>query len=159
MKNLVLCFVIGLLFTSCFSESARMKAERQAEANAKTAMTATPIPTISYFQERRTIAKWAERWDKPSVPCYVYILSYGTIVGYYISDGKPSSTQSYLFPEVAYYSSGAVLPTQDIDGTYGSNNPGIRFFTADGAAVEVGGNIGYIYSDVPLPINVPKFSK
>jgi hypothetical protein len=159
MKKVLFLLVFVFLFVSCHDESVRQKAQRLARENETTAITATPIPKINYFQERRTIAKWAERWDTPSVPCYVYIISYGTIIGYYVSDGKPSSTQSYLFPEVAYYSNGAVLPTQDLDGTYGTNNPGIRFFTADGAAVEVGGNIGYIYSDVPLPINAPKFSK
>jgi hypothetical protein len=124
-----------------------------------------PVPLINYFQERRTISKWAQRWDQPNLPCYVYLISYGAIIGYYVTDGKPSSTQSYLTPEYIeeYYSQGSSaivnksLP--DIDGTYGSNNPGIRFFTAEGTAVEwAGDGASYIYSDAPLPLNARKLN-
>jgi hypothetical protein len=123
-----------------------------------------PVPLVSYFQERRTISKWAQQWDQPNLPCYVYLISYGTIIGYYVTDGKPSSTQSYLTPEYneEYYTNGAVINKQlpDIDGTYGSNNSGIRFFTAEGTAVEWAGNgASYIYSDAPLPLNVPKLNQ
>jgi hypothetical protein len=123
-----------------------------------------PVPNISYFQERRTIAKWVQRWDQLNLPCYVYLISYGTVIGYYVTDGKPSGTQSYLTPEYreSYYSNGATITEQlpDVDGTYGNNNPGIRFFTAEGTAVEWAGNgASYIYSDAPLPLKVPKLNQ
>lgn len=50
----------------------------------------------------------------------------------------------------------------DFDGTYGTNNPGIRFFTAEGAAVEwAGDGATYLYSDVPINFGyeVPRLSK
>ena len=50
--------------------------------------------------------------------------------------------------------------TMDLDGTYGANNPGIRFFTASGIAVEwAGAGATYLYSDAPLPLNVPKLGE
>jgi len=139
--------------------------ERQAQnRNIGTALSSIPIPQMSYFQERRTIAKWAKRWDTPNLPCYVYLVSYGRIIGYYVADGKPSSTRSYILPEVRhnYHGSGGCClePTADLDGTYGQNNPGIRFFTADGTAVEWGGSgASYLYSDAPLLINVPRLNQ
>ena len=47
--------------------------------------------------------------------------------------------------------------TQDLDGTYGSNNVGIRFFTASGVAVEwAGSGASYLFSNAKLPLNVPE---
>ena len=139
----------------------RSTKQAQVDIQAKSGMD-VPIPEVRYFQERRTIAKWTERWDAPNIPTYVYLISYGNIIGYYIADGKPASTQSYLLPEERVYSSSygnLALQSQDLDGTYGNNNPGIRFFTAEGTAVEWGGSgASYIYSDTPLPLNVPKLN-
>lgn len=137
---------------------------RAQQAVSSTALEAIPIPSVSYFQERRTISKWTTRWDKPNLPCYVYLVSYGKIIGYYVTDGKPSSTRSYLLPEVKHitHSNGGCChwPSPDLDGTYGENNPGIRFFTAEGTAVEwAGDGASYIYSDAPLPLNVPKLNR
>ena len=104
-------------------ENSRTTTEALADSNAQ-ALKAVPIPEISYFTERQTIARWYERWDRPSVVTYVY-----------------------------------QVETPDIDGTYGTLNYGIRFFTAEGTAVEWGGmGATYLYSDAPLPINVPKLN-
>jgi hypothetical protein len=164
-RFVVFClFVILASITSCeFEDSAdrvRKEANRQSAEAQLRAQTSITVPEITYFQERRTITKWAAHWDKPSAACYIYLISYGTVIGYYVSDGKPASTGSLLTPEYReeYVSSGAVRNIQlpDIDGTYGVNNPGIRFFTASGIAVEwAGSGASYIYSDVPLKINVP----
>jgi hypothetical protein len=146
--------------------SIESQAQTSTLANAQASI---PIPIVSYFQERRTIAKWTERWDKPNLPCYVYLVSFGKVIGYYVTDGKPSSTRSYVLPEykevwrngsgTGCSWSGLLVPTADLDGTYGTNNPGIRFFTAEGTAVEwAGDGASYIYSDAPLPIDVPRFN-
>jgi hypothetical protein len=162
---LLFAFVGTLFMTSCgidIQPSGREIAEQSQQTMEKTAVNSVEIPVVSYFQERRTIAKWAKRWDKPSIATYVYLISFGKIIGYYVADGKPASTRSYLLPEekYEYHSEGGVtLGTPDIDGTYGDNNPGIRFFTAEGVAVEWGGDgASYLYSDAPLPIDVPKLN-
>jgi len=139
--------------------------ERQEQRrNIATAQASIPIPRMSYYQERRTISKWAQRWDTPNLPCYVYLVSYGRIIGYYVTNGKPSSTRSYILPEYKhnYHGTGGCClePTADLDGTYGQNNPGIRFFTAEGTAVEwAGDGASYIYSDAPLPVNAPMLNQ
>ena len=173
MKKIAL-FVIGfaLLFMSCEASppTARDIAETAQKESAIVAVTAVPIPTVSYFQEKRTIAKWAQRWDKPSVPTYVYLVSFGKVLGYYVCDGKPASTRSYLMPEETIVddpygtmdAGGQVVSTPDIDGTYGENNIGIRFFTSDGIAVEwAGDGASYLYSDAPMDFGypVPRLSK
>jgi len=172
MKKVFVSFsmlAILVLFMSASAEScsgepsSRDVAQAAQKQAAEAAVQAVPIPTVSYFQEKRTIAKWAQRWDKPAIVTYVYLVSFGTIIGYYVADGKPASTKSYLMPEESIHGGSDGYYTQsepDIDGTYGDNNPGIRFFTAEGTAVEWGGNgATYIYSDAPLPINVPKLNR
>jgi len=172
MKNItdavVMCVGIITIVILCGVHGAGCSQDKSTERDAQQAtidkaQAAIPIPTVSYFQERRTIAKWTERWDKPNLPCYVYLVSFGKIIGYYVTDGKPSSTRSYILPEEKLWQglngSSQLIPTADLDGTYGSNNPGIRFFTAEGAAVEwAGDGASYIYSDTPLPLNVPKLN-
>lgn len=160
-------FALATVFTGCTfpapttSETTSIAANKAMD---KAAM-ATPIPQVSNFLERKTIAQWVETWDKPSIPCYVYLYSYGVCVGYYVSNGKPASTQSYLIPESSYQtlrssdgvSIRAITQAPDLDGTYGSNNPGIRFFTASGIAVEwAGAGATYLYSNAPIKtLNVP----
>ncbi len=178
MKRIVSIILIiamaAMLFAGGSSDSSyevqrdntRTTTEALADSNAQ-ALRAVPIPKISYFTERQTIARWYERWDKPSVVTYVYLISYGNILGYYVCNGKPASIQSYLIPETHYegghdlgdFYGEVPVETADIDGTYGTLNYGIRFFTAEGTAVEWGGmGATYLYSDAPLPINVPKLN-
>lgn len=157
----VLLALTAIVFSSCEysqEELNRQQTKKDQVTVQSAALAAAPVPEVTYFLERKTVAKWTDRWDKPSVVCYVYLISQGQFIGYYISDGKPVSTQSYLIPEdkIEYSGSSVVRQAQDIDGTYGSNNPGIRFFTASGIAVEYGGtNFSYLYSDSKLQINVP----
>ena len=140
----------------------QQQTSKASASNIERAIASIPVPTLSYFQERRTIEKWAKRWDKPSVPCYVYLFNYGVCIGYFVSDGKPASTRSYLTPEsYSQHHENCVYTTEqnpDLDGTYGDNNFGIRFFTASGSAVEAGAGISYVYSDTPLKLSVPKLN-
>lgn len=168
MKKLLFIFVLfaGVVATSCeLEETTSVKTANAANNAMESAVAATPIPEVTHFQERKTIAKWVETWDKPSLPCYVYLYSYGVCIGYYVSNGKPASTQSYLIPEESFqrvksaegYTSTVMTQAPDLDGTYGNNNPGIRFFTASGVAVEwAGAGATYLYSNAPIKtLNVP----
>jgi hypothetical protein len=166
VRMAIVAIVVSLLLPlfGCDERSAKSEEFRQQRRVIETAQANIPIPQVSYYQERRTIAKWAQRWDKPNIPCYVYLVSYGTIIGYYVTDGKPACTRNYILPEYKHNDHGSwgccLEPTADLDGTYGDNNPGIRFFTAEGTAVEWGGQgATYIYSDAPLPLNIPKLNR
>lgn len=169
MKKLFLVLVLAAITSFSvfaagdFQEQGSNRVAVQQEALVQNIITNYPAPVVSYFQERRTIANWTERWDAPSIPCFVYLISYGNVIGYFVSDGKPASTRSYLTPEtqtvradMGEYDGDVQVEAPDIDGTYGENNPGIRFFTAQGTAVEWGGfGACYLYSDSILPIKVP----
>ena len=129
--------------------------------------TAVSIPVLNYFPERQTIARWASTFDVPEITCYIYLINYGNIIGYYVTNGKPASTQSYLTPSFRESrqgaGEGAVVVNEelpDIDGTYGDNPPGVRFFTASGIAVEwAGQGATYLFSTQRLPINVPELGR
>lgn len=132
-------------------------ASKQVETQAK-AEAAYPVPEVYNFMERKTIYEWSKRWDTPNKPCYVYVFIGESCIGYFISNGKPASTQSYLLPEsydlYDVSRSGTHMEKQamDIDGTYGANNPGYRMFLASGQAVEFSGyQVSTIYSDSPIP--------
>jgi hypothetical protein len=151
MKKLIFVFLsLIALLSSCDNVNAdkvRRKANEQSTEAQKKSQSSVPVPDISYFQERRTVAKWAAHWDKPSAACYVYLISYGKIIGYYVSDGKPASTGSLLTPEYRREprTESAQMQLPDIDGTYGTNNPGIRFFHGIGYRGRVGRFRGILY--------------
>ena len=93
-------------------------------------------------------------------------LENGACVGNFIVDGKISSLNSYLTPDSEYYEKDIGYSTgssnagvdrwsnkwlADVDGSYGSNDNGIFFFTPDGKYIEWTGT--YLYSDIPFEID------
>lgn len=88
---------------------------------------------------------------------YIVLLTdNGGVVGKFVVDGKVSSLNSYLTPDselyecvTSYSCDNEWLP--DVDGSYGSNDNGIFFFTTDGKYVEWTGT--YLYSDIPFEID------
>ena len=99
--------------------------------------------------------------ENPNAIGYVYVLSFGKPLGYYVTKGKISSNGSQKGPMddvVRYCRSGdcawvAVDSKQD-DGSYGTPDPGIFFFLPDGTKVVT--DLDYIHSTQPLTLNVPK---
>jgi hypothetical protein len=147
------------------SAPAVVQSEEASKANAQTAITSIPVPQVRYFHERETLSRWVDYWDVPErVPCYIYCFVFDKCIGYYVSDGKPISINSFLTPEqqrinadLGEYGGDMLVEAPDLDGTYGHNNEGIRFFTASGVPVEFGGaGASYQYSPFPLPIDVPQ---
>lgn len=94
---------------------------------------------------------------------YVYIMTFGKFIGYYTITGKISSNGSQLAPEddVVKPCSGCdrlVVDGPQDDNTYGEGDPGIFFFTTEGAMVVT--DLDYLYSDQPIAnsIDVPKLN-
>lgn len=134
-----------------------------------------PTPTdIDYSLERYNLirrAYWVngQREKAMSLPCaitkplgYIVLLTEsGAVLGNFVVDGKVSSLNSFLTPDSEYYeknggsTNGTVknpwLP--DVDGSYGSNDNGIFFFTPDGKYIEWTGI--YLYSDIPFTVDDP----
>ena len=131
-----------------------------------------PTPTdIDYSLERYNLirhAYWvngqrerARMYPSPiaDVP-FGYVVLFtnsGAIVGRFIVEGKVSSLNSYLTPDSEYYEVPSGAQTNewlaDVDGTYGTNDNGIIFFTPDGKYIEWNGT--YIYSDIPFEVVTP----
>lgn len=140
-----------------------------------------PTPTdIDYSLERYNLIKRAywvngmrDRANALPSPIADMPLGYivlmtesGAVVGKFTVDGKVSSLNSYLTPDSQYYEcSGDYCPSNDIfdnsennwlpdvDGSYGSNDNGIFFFTTDGKYIEWTGI--YLYSDIPFKVSNP----
>ena len=83
----------------------------------------------------------------------------GAVIGRFIVDGKVSSLNSFLTPNMVQdwksKNSGVIVETElpDIDGSYGENVEGIFFFTTDGKYLEWTGD--FLYSDIPFSVDDP----
>jgi hypothetical protein len=107
--------------------------------------------------EKKNLEKKRDKEEDPSAIRYLYIMNFGKIVGYYVTEGKVSSNGSQIGPEseiIKRWSDGYVLDSAKDDGTYGDGDPGIFFFTTDGVMVET--SLDYIMSDSPIAIDVPR---
>ena len=132
-----------------------------------------PTPTdINYSLERYNLirrAYWVngQREKAIALPCEIvrplgYIVLFsnsGAVIGRFIVDGKVSSLNSFLTPNMVQdwksKNSGVIVETElpDIDGSYGENIEGIFFFTTDGKYLEWTGD--FLYSDIPFSVDDP----
>lgn len=149
----------GLALTGCSigpteeSENYDQRKELAAEYDSGNSM------EIANLKEKRS------REDDPSAIRYLYVMSFGEIVGYYVTEGKISSNGSQIAPESEVIRvpgtnglSGERFLTESAqdDGSYGTGDPGIFFFTTEGVLVVT--SLDYIQSDAPLAIDVPRLS-
>lgn len=133
--------------------------QKQRDADAAAVRTIMDGPSL----EKTQLQERLKRQNKASAIGYVYLLNFGEPFGYYVIKGKVSNAGSQLAPEDALIracdSCSDRIPVdgpQD-DGTYGTGDPGIFFFTAEGTLVET--SIDYIFTDQPMDIDVPKLAK
>ena len=166
--TLVLAAAMMMVLFGC--EASGSYTDRQATKQIGSTLSQNqPTPTdIEYSLERFNLirrAYWVngEREKAQMVECpiqrplgYVVLMTEGgAVVGRFVVDGKVSSLNSYLTPDSDYYSTGSGysywLP--DVDGSYGSNDLGIFFFTPDGHYYEWDSH--YLYSDVPMEVENP----
>jgi hypothetical protein len=175
----VMIIITILVFVACESTTTTGTRQdvinQQEAANKLQSNQATPTD-IDYSLERYNLirrAYWVngQREKANTLPCEVekplgYIVLFtesGAIVGSFVVDGKVSSLNSFLTPDSEYYelifstgSSGGTRYNKwlsDVDGTYGTNDNGIFFFTPDGKYIEWTGI--YLYSDIPFEVDDP----
>lgn len=122
-----------------------------------------PPVRLTWSLERENINKRATLWNDRNKLGYIYLLSYGKILGYYPVKGKVSSVNSMIStPEFqacadGYQSIGCnELPSIAEDGSYGSNGDAIFGWTDTGVYFEW--NEGYLFSDQILPLDVPNWA-
>lgn len=171
MKKLIciICtlLVICTIFAGCdFEVEGSYADELSTKKNANNLQSNQPTPTdIEYSLERYNLirrAYWVngQREKANALPCeiqkplgYIVLFSGNTVVGNFVVDGKVSSLNSYLTPDSEEYASSYSEWLADVDGSYGENDNGIFFFTADGKYVEWTGT--YLYSDIPFIVDDP----
>lgn len=178
MKKFISIAMVAVLFSALSvgceydDNSIRQDTERTISA-ANNLQSNQPTPTdINYSLERYNLIKRAywvngNREKANTLPCeiekplgYIVLFDKGVIFGKFIVDGKVSSLNSYLTPDSEYYEKDMGRSNiadnawlADIDGSYGSNDNGIFFFTTDGKYVEWSGD--YLYSDMPFEVDEP----
>lgn len=181
MKKIIKIGVIGLsvlgLTTGCDLEESSKSTKEDIKATLEVGnnlVEKQPTPTdIEYSLERYNLIKrtyWVNgmRDKARSLPSpiadmplgYIVLLTEsGSIVGRFVVDGKVSSLNSFLTPDSEYYEYSAGNYSEinrwlpDVDGSYGSNDNGIFFFTTDGKYIEWTGT--YLYSDIPFEVSNP----
>ena len=165
----------ALLVTGCDIEESNTRKDTNKTLNIGNELASKqPTPTdIDYSLERYNLIKrayWVNgmRDKARSLPSPIadmplgYIVLFaesGSVVGKFTVDGKVTSLNSFLTPDSEYYerscgsscTSNKWLP--DVDGSYGSNDNGIFFFTTDGKYIEWTGT--YLYSDIPFIVSDP----
>ena len=180
MKKFLTIIVTLLLTVLCFAgcgentSGGGTKGDIQGtlEVGANLANSQQTPTDIDYSLERYNLirrAYWVngQREKANALPCpvtkplgyVVLITESGAVLGSFIVDGKVSSLNSYLTPDSEYYEySGGQYSSKnewlpDVDGTYGTNDNGIFFFTPDGKYIEWTGT--YLYSDIPFTVDDP----
>lgn len=168
----------ALLLTGCEYEATSSEKDMANTLNVGDKLVANqPTPTdIDYSLERYNLIKrayWVNgmRDKAMSLPSpiadmplgYIVLLTdNGSVVGRFVVDGKVSSLNSFLTPDSEFYecdgeycdsASGENSWLPDVDGSYGSNDNGIFFFTTDGKYIEWTGT--YLYSDIPFTVKDP----
>lgn len=135
-------------------------------------VTSQPTPTdINYSLERYNLIKrayWVNGEREKALALetpivrpmgYIVLMSGNAVVQEFTVDGKVSSLNSFLTPDSEYYEYyGGEFSNKndwlaDVDGSFGSNDEGIFFFTTEGNYIEWTGD--YIYSDIPMHIDNP----
>lgn len=134
---------------------------------ARAAQSAVPLPLAQIqaggFLERKNLAERLIRFSKANKVGYLYLMSFGKFVGYYVVKGKVSSVNSQMTnADQTWNTPGTdtVVGSIGDDGSWGPNEGGDRgvfFFTSNGTMVET--TLDWVYSDTPLNIDVPNLLK
>jgi hypothetical protein len=142
--------------------------QKLTESNQQSLIDSSPPPKLTYSLERENLIRRLTLLNDHDKVFYIYLVSYGKVMGFYVAKGKVSSVDSYLtnYQQIVkseeclkykYDGSGTscwfAVEAPDLDGSYGSNGEGIFFFTTEGAYVEWRGE--YLVSDFPLKLSAP----
>ena len=140
--------------------------EKTTDRIAQQQLASVPYPEAQMKDslERRNLRERLIRFNKPQKVGYLYLMSFGKFVGYYVVKGKVSSTQSQMTNADQTWDCGdpctAVVESMGDDGSFGPNEggeKGVFFFTSGGVMVET--TLEWLYSDAPLSIKVPNLLK
>lgn len=169
--------VVALLAVGCAAAAQGGKpdwfkqSELVTDEIARSATSAVPAPVAEMkaggWLERKNLRERNIRFSKANKSGYLYIMSFGKFVGYYVVKGKISSVNSQMTNDNQVWDAGSgeqgetVVNSIGDDGSFGPNEGGDRgifFFTSNDVLVET--TLDWLYSDAPLTIaNVPQLLK
>jgi len=154
--------VLGLSACSSPQSNAQSEGQKLTEQAFDQQSKAVPYPAseLRSSLERTNLKERLIRTNKPTAQGFVYLMSFGKVIGYYTVKGKVSSTQSQMTTDQLIVTNCVTCESRSVvnapgdDGSYGPNESGIFFFTTEGQMVTT--NLDYIWSDNPISIDVPK---
>ena len=155
MKRVLLFLALGAatLLASCgvsyppppVRDNQAMQAERAAQT----------IDFSAGNAEIKNITARGKLVARPDLTGYIVLISSGRPVAYYTVKGKVTSGGKRLETPTRESINGTALPAPSYDGTFGSSDDYVYFWTVSGQYIQwsTGGGNGYIYSDQPLTPN------
>lgn len=156
--------VVAMSLTACNEpvSGAQQEGQKQTEQAFDQQSKAVPYPASELRDslERRNLKERLLRTNKPNQQGFVYLMSFGKIIGYYGVKGKVSSTQSQMTTDQLIIQNCGTCTERSVvsapgdDGSYGPNESGIFFFTTEGQMITT--SLDYIWSDNPISIDVPR---
>lgn len=159
--------MIGLL-SACIPEDSTAKGTATQEDVMTRAVADVPVPTVEQFTTRQTVARWVETANNPDQTHYVYAMLPGVgYIGYYVADSAPVNICVSLTPPQRFYrnsgnsSNNQLGAAPALDGVYygGAGCDLWYFFDATtGAKIEMGGQMAFFTTNLPLDIDVPRLS-
>lgn len=165
MKRIIaagVAIVMAIVLAAC--NETKPTAQQQGQAlteqaySQQAAAVPYPVDQLKDSLERRNLRERLIRTNKADAVGYVYLLSFGKPLGYYVVKGKVSSTQSQMTADQTVLGNSnagySTVAAPGDDGSYGANENGIFFFLVTGQMVTT--NLDYVWSDAPLPLDVPK---
>lgn len=138
---------------------------RMTEQNQSRLLKNQPPPQLQFSLERQNIIERIKLWNDRNKLSYIYLMSYGRVVDFYVVKGKVSSVNSRLTTGGQIvkdpnfdggHGAGGIgsllVESPQEDGSYGTNGDAIFFFAADGTYVEWNGD--YLLLDKPRKVNM-----
>jgi hypothetical protein len=165
MKNRItifsLCAFAFILLTnadSCTPTPTTQDIEQsKVEENQKRLMTETDIPILHSSLDRKQISKRLVMFEDENKVSYIYLISFGKVMAFYPVKGKVTSGSKRLTTneklergDGGEYSCDFVMESPSLDGTYGTSDSYIFFWTTDGTYIQW--NDAYLLCDRPLKI-------
>ena len=176
-KHVLILAIAGIIVAGCAAGIGAagkpdwwQSSEKTSDEIARAAFAAVPYPMADIqaggFLERKNLAERLSRFSKANKVGYLYVMSFGKFVGYYVVKGKISSVQSQMTNTDHVWDAGSgeqgetVVGSIGDDGSFGPNEGGDRgvfFFTSNDTMVET--TLDWVYSDQVLNIDVPNLLK
>lgn len=124
---------------------------------------AYPIPSLQRSEELENLIRRLEMLNTETMTGCITLVSYGTVMGQFVVDGKVTSLNTYLTAAEQYVDVDtrtgvnaaynlAPIEMPDLDGAYGQNADGIFFFDTAGGYHEWKGE--YYFSNLCSPLSV-----